>query len=237
VGSNGFGTRTFWTAAIDDSDVAVQFAAGKAEMRVDNLSLADYGNLANATGANFQTAFDPAVVSFDVVWDRPITRRVSVPDGTLGNHYAGEYVEDQVTVTWSGTNLATGFSFTSNPGTFATSFHDGGFAELGHERNGTFLGEDGEDGDGSAASLARGTGALDRVFAALPQGVTGLAPPPGGGEGQAPATSRLEAGFAGGPATGATVVRAERPQAADPAPLGPALFTEVGFPGEDVLFR
>jgi hypothetical protein len=78
------------------------------------------------------------VVSFDVVWSGPITRRVSVLDGTLGNHYAGEYVENQVTVTWSGTNLATGFTFTSNPGTLATSVVDGGFAELGQERNGSF---------------------------------------------------------------------------------------------------
>jgi hypothetical protein len=164
VGSNGFGTRTFWTAAIPDDDVEVHFAAGKAEMRVHNLHLADYGTLANATGANFQTAFDPAVVSFDVVWSGPITRRVHVRDGTLGNNYAGEYVENQVTVSWSGKNLATGFSFTSNPGTFATSFRDGGFAELGHERNGIFArsdedaeGDSGHQGDdqGGHAAVAR----------------------------------------------------------------------------------
>jgi len=148
VGSNGFGTRTFWTTPIDDSDVAVQFAAGKAEMRVDNLSLGDYGTLANATGADFEEHEDPAVVSFDVVWSRPITRQVHVPDGTLGNNYAGDYVENQVTVTWSGTNLTTGFSFTSDPGTLASSSFDGGFAELGHERNGTFF----PDGDPVLAS-------------------------------------------------------------------------------------
>jgi hypothetical protein len=97
--------------------------------------------LATAIGPNFDndSADDPAVVSFDVVWSGPITRRVSVSDGTLGNDYAGNYVENQLTVTWSGTNLATGFSFTSNPGTFATSFFDGGFAELGKERNGIFF--------------------------------------------------------------------------------------------------
>ena len=139
MGSNGFGTRTFWTTAIDDSDVAVQFAAGKATLRVDNLSLGDYHTLANAVGGNFEANEDPAVVSFDVVWSPPITRQVHVPDGTLGNNYAGDYVENQVTVTWSGTNLATGFSFTSDPGTLATSSFDGGFAELGHEENGTFF--------------------------------------------------------------------------------------------------
>ena len=152
VGSNGFGTRTFWTTAIDDDDVTVQFGAGKAEMRVDNLSIRDYGTRKNANGPHFQTAFDPAVVSFDVVWDRLIMRRVSVPDGTLGNNYAGDYVENQVTVTWSGKNLATGFTFTANPGTFATSSFDGGFAELGKERNGSFVSSDSGESDRVAAA-------------------------------------------------------------------------------------
>jgi len=157
VGSNGFGTRTFWTVAIPDSDVSVNFAAGKAEMRVDNLSIPDYGTKRNALGPNWQTAFDPAMVSFDVVWSGPITRRVSVLNGTQGNQYAGNYVENQVTVTWSGTNLATGFTFTANPGTLATSSFDGGFAELGHERNGTFF--------DPLASATSSTG-----FAATPSG-------------------------------------------------------------------
>jgi hypothetical protein len=105
-------------------------------MRVDNLSLDDYHNLPNALADG---PSDPATVSFDVVWSTPITRRVNVLDGTLGNNYAGNYVENAVTVTWSGKNLATGFTFTANPGTLATSSVDGGFAELGHERNGRFF--------------------------------------------------------------------------------------------------
>jgi hypothetical protein len=134
--------------------VAAQFAAGKAEMRVDNLAIRDYHNAANGLGPHWQTAFDPAVVSFDVVWSRPITRRVHVQDGTLGNNYAGEYVENQVTVTWSGTNLKEGFSFTANPGTFATSAFDGGFAELGHERNGTFFPSGSDAAGGDSLTLA-----------------------------------------------------------------------------------
>ena len=171
VGSNGFGTRTFWTAAIPESDVEVQFGAGTAEMHVDHLKLRDYGTLANATGPNFDNPkfFDPAVVSFDVVWSGPITRRVSVPNGTLGNHYSGKYVENQVTVTWSGTNLATGFSFTANPGTFATS-PKGAFAELGHERNGIFAqgddsgGDDGGNGDSLRMAQALGNQGKDSAM-------------------------------------------------------------------------
>jgi hypothetical protein len=129
-------------------------------MHVNSLAIEDYHSLANAIGPNFDNdnADDPAVVSFDVVWSGPITRRVSVTDGTLGNHYAGEYVENQVSVTWSGTNLATGFSFTSNPGTFGTSFFDGGFAELGKEQNGIFF-------DSSATDTANSV----QADAALPQ--------------------------------------------------------------------
>jgi hypothetical protein len=133
--------------------VAVQFAAGKAAMHVDNLHLLDYHTIPNALalGPN-----DPAVVSFDVVWSGPIMRRVSVLDGTLGNNYAGEYVENQVTVTWSGTNLTTGFTFTANPGTIATSVVDGGFAELGHERNGIFSHSDSPSGGGSSSGGSGG---------------------------------------------------------------------------------
>jgi hypothetical protein len=130
-------------------------------MNVQNLSLTDFGSKKVALGPNFQTAGNPAVVSFDVVWNGPITRRVSVPDGTQGNNYAGNYVENQATVNWSGKNLATGFSFTANPGTFATSAFDGGFAELGQERNGIF------DPDPTASATPASTGTM---IVAPPQG-------------------------------------------------------------------
>jgi hypothetical protein len=126
-------------------------------MNVQNLTIGDSINKKLAFGPNFQT-FDPAVVSFDIVWSGPITRLVSVPDGTLGNNYAGNYVESQVTVNWSGKNLATGFSFTANPGTLSTSTFDGGFAELGLERNGIF--------DAGALAIPASTGTM----IAAPQG-------------------------------------------------------------------
>ena len=126
-------------------------------MNVQNLTIGDSINKKLAFGPNFQT-FDPAVVSFDIVWSGPITRLVSVPDGTLGNNFAGTYAESQVTVNWSGKNLATGYSFTANPGTLATSTFDGGFAELGLERNGIF--------DAGALAISASTGTM----IAAPQG-------------------------------------------------------------------
>lgn len=121
-------------------------------MNVQNLALEDPGNKKIAFGPNFQTDFDPAVVSFDIVWSGPVTRLVSVPNGTLGNNFAGTYAESQVTVNWSGKNLATGYSFTANPGTLATSTFDGGFAELGLERNGIF--------DAGALAIPASTGTM-----------------------------------------------------------------------------
>jgi hypothetical protein len=153
-----------WTVPIPKDDVEVHLGAGKAEMEVENLPIPDYGTKANSLGPQWQTAFDPGVVSLDVVWSGPITRQVHVTDGTLGNNYAGEYVENQVTVTWSGTNLKTGVTFTANPGTFATSAFDGGFAELGHERNGSFVAGEHEDDDAGSDAARPG----DRGAAALP---------------------------------------------------------------------
>ena len=229
VGSNGFGTRTFWTAAIPDSDVTVHFGAGTAEMRVDNLALGDFGTKANALGKNWQTASDPAVVSFDVVWSGPITRRLSVPNGTLGNHYAGDYVENQATVTWTGTNLKTGFNFTSNPGTRATSSFDGGFVELGHEQNGSFFPSDSSGSSGPSSSVRRAApGKSVPIFVAFP-----LQNRSAGGSSNSldQLSASASAGSSGNPSAGAPVfVAAAKPLLSNgvmPAHVADQLFTNL----------
>src|SRR5262249_23653094 len=198
-------------------------------MRVSNLHLEDYFTFPNGLADGHEV---DATVSFDVVWGGPVTRRVEVEHGTNGNCFAGEFVQDHATVTWSGSNEL-GFRFRANPGDFSTSVPGRAFAEIGHERNGAFVGE-GQDDD--AVLLARALGpqapqgeeaALDRFFAALPLGGTGLAPRFGSGEGQTLVTSRPETGSASDPAPRATAVGTAHPQAADPAPLGDALFTEL----------
>lgn len=212
--------------AIPDGAVQVRPGAGEAEMHVANLPIEDYFNLPNALRDGHEV---DATVSFDVVWGGPVTRRVSVTDGSNGDRFAGEFEEDHATVTWSATNEL-GFSFHSNPGDFSTSAPGRAFAEVGHEENGTFFGE----GEGeNAGALGRGqegeASATNQFFAAFSQG-------PGGG-GQTPATSRPESGFVGDTAKGATAVRAAHLQPAGPSTLVPDLFTEAGLPGEDVLFR
>ena len=132
VGSHG---STFWTAAIPERDVQFHFGAGRAEMRVTNLHLEDYFTFPNGLADGHEV---DATVSFDVVWGGPVTRRVEVEHGSNGNRFAGEFVEDHATVTWSGSNEL-GFHFRSDPGDFSTSAPGRAFAEFGHERNGVFF--------------------------------------------------------------------------------------------------
>src|SRR5262245_9300910 len=142
----------FWTAVIPDGDVTVNAGAGRAEMHVHNLPELDYyspdgnGDLASL-GPTWQTGYFDSTVSFDVVWNGPVTRRLNVRDPANG--FAGQFNENQATVTWSATS-ASGFSFTSNPGNFSASVPEepgvngvtaplNFFAQVGRERNGVFF--------------------------------------------------------------------------------------------------
>jgi hypothetical protein len=148
---NGFGTRVFWTAVIPNRDLRVNLGAGRTELRVQNLPVLDYaangfaGNV--SLGPQWQTASAPANVSFDVVWNGPVTRRVKVTDAANG--FAGTFNQDRATVTWSARS-ASGFRFTSKPGNFSTSVPEipgvngvtaplNFFAQIGEERNGIFF--------------------------------------------------------------------------------------------------
>jgi hypothetical protein len=225
VGGNGFGTRTFWTVAIPDSAVQVNFGAGRAEMRVSNLAMDDYGKIPTALGPAWQTAFDPATVSFDVVWSGPVTRRLSVTNGSNGDQFAGDYVEDQATVTWSGTNNATGFSFTANPGDFSTSAPGRAFAELGHEGNGIFFSS---DSSGSMGSTFRPPVKAPAIWVALPLRAL---PPSGSSGGFGKLSVAVFAGMSGNPPASAQgSPAAAKPAAANlvmPARLMDQLFTNL----------
>jgi hypothetical protein len=108
-------------------------AAGKAEMHVHNLAIEDYFDTLNSLAQGPEA---DATVSFDVVWDGSVTRTVNVRDAAHG--FTGTYVENKVTVTWSGLNEL-GFRFFGNPGTFSTSVPGEPFAEIGREHNGVFF--------------------------------------------------------------------------------------------------
>ena len=171
------GNSVFWTTSVPDNDISVNFAAGKAELRVNNLAAEDYFNLPNASIPGNEV---DATVSFDVVWSGPVSRRVNVKDAANG--FAGDYVEENagnaVTINWSASN-SQGFSFVANPGNLSTSVAEAGpFAELGQERNGIFF----NSGSTKAGASARADAVLTGVLAGSPAapGSTGtsvLTPP------------------------------------------------------------
>jgi hypothetical protein len=144
---NGFGTRVFWTAVIPDSDFQIDPGAGTAALHVRDLQEVNYyspsgfaGNI--SLGPDWQTAGVDSKVSFDVTWNGPVTRRISVKDPTYD--FAGTFNElnnNNVTVKWSGSN-ALGFTFTSDLGNLATSsalLPGFFFAQIAQERNGRFF--------------------------------------------------------------------------------------------------
>ena len=147
-------------------------------MHVHDLPMDDYFNLPNALADGPEV---DASVSFDVVWSRPVTRRVNVRDGTNGDLFAGEFVEDQATVTWSGSNEL-GFSFTANPGDFSTSVPGRAFAELGHERNGIFDPAVSTDGPEGGPNTNAAAAPVLAALALRPHSAT-LAPVGAGGAG------------------------------------------------------
>ena len=147
-GGNNFGTRVFWTAVVPDRDVQVDPLAGIAQMHVHDLAALDYPEdfASGSLGPNWQTAYVPATVSFDVVWSRPVTRLVTVSDAT--DQFAGTFAENRATVIWSAQS-ASGFQFQSRAGSVHTSTPGAAniattyfFAEVGHEQNGIFFSAD-----------------------------------------------------------------------------------------------
>ncbi len=137
MGSNGFGTRVFWTAAIPSSDLKVNFATGKGSLHVRDLPDFLYPNFINSVSSTWQTPQANATVSFNIVWNGPITRHLQITNGTNGNQFAGNFAENQATMTWSA-RTSSGFRFKSNPGDFASSVPGNAYAVFAQERNGRF---------------------------------------------------------------------------------------------------
>jgi hypothetical protein len=152
TGSNGFGTRVVWTAAIPSSDLKANYRAGTGSLHVRNLPDLLYPNVPNSVSSTWQTPQARATLSFNIVWNGPITRRLDIQNGTNGNRFAGNFAENQATVTWSA-RTSTGFRFKSNPGNFATSVPGNTYAVFAHERNGRFV------RSASASTQAKQTGA------------------------------------------------------------------------------
>jgi hypothetical protein len=197
-GSNGLGDRVFWTTPIDDSDVTVHFGAGKAELSVSNLNISDFLSKKNALGSNWNNPPYGATVSFDVVWDAPITRRLDFQEGTNVDHFSGTFEENQATVNWSASNT-NGFTFTANTGDFSTS--SAPFAELAHEKNGSFFNPDSGDSNSAVAQSLAQSGAHP-LLGGIPRAPLPFARLPAPGQSATPvvaATHAIDLAFAPDP--------------------------------------
>jgi hypothetical protein len=168
---NNAGDSTFWTTAIPSGSVHQPSGDGFASMRVSNLGVEDYFNLANALADGPSVE---ATASFAVRWVGPVTRTVNVSDPATA--FAGLFREDQARVSWSASE--DGFAFLSDPASTSTTV----FAELGHEHNGRFFAT-GPTPGGSQAALGPAARALAEAPAAAgparpprPAGATGTAP-------------------------------------------------------------
>ena len=119
----------FWTTAVHENSLKVDFQAGTATLALSDFAIEDYGNLENALKEGPEV---DASVSFNMTWTatgNPFN--VSDPVHT----FAGRYSLANVDISWSATAPG-GFEFTSSPGIqqFKSVF--------GRERNGIFFAED-----------------------------------------------------------------------------------------------
>jgi hypothetical protein len=116
--------------ALDDIDV--QLGAGTAELDFEDVAVFDWTTVLNSL-SNGQLLGAPAAaaMSVDIQWSN-ITRQVlGVIDVT--NTYEGDYLETEATIDVEVVD-EDGFTFSGSGN--ASS----GFAEIGHEQNGSFFG-------------------------------------------------------------------------------------------------
>lgn len=117
----------FWTVAVPESSIKVNFAAGKASFHVDDLDVEDYHDVVNALTDG------PSVdgsVSWDIQWSHPMGRSKI---RNIENQFAGDFVQCVAQTAWSGRTATA--QFVSDLA--ATSINE--FSLLAHERNGGFF--------------------------------------------------------------------------------------------------
>jgi hypothetical protein len=119
----------FWTMAIPEKSVEVDFGSGRAELRVESAEVEDYGTFLNSL---FGGPSDPATVSFEVHWagKAPQERVVDT-----AREMEGQFIRNAATMEWTATTA--NYRFVSQPASTSSSL----FAEIAHERNGVFFHE------------------------------------------------------------------------------------------------
>src|SRR5207248_1383976 len=124
-------TSLFWTLPLSDASIDVNPGKGTALVQESNVPIFDYGNIGNALFGG--QAPVPGRVSYTVAWSG-VNDRVNIKntDPVYGG-FAAEFVRNNAQMEWSAT--VGDYQFVSAPLATSSSV----FAELGHERNGSFF--------------------------------------------------------------------------------------------------
>ncbi len=125
-------TGLFWTTEIPAHGVQVHLGKGTASMVANDVPILDFGDIVNALFGGGPPP-TPGTVSFRVDWGG-VGERVKIrnEDPVYGG-FAGQFILNSARMAWTAT--AGDFTFVSAPlGTSSSSF-----AEIGHERNGSFF--------------------------------------------------------------------------------------------------
>jgi hypothetical protein len=122
----------FWTMEVPIDAVQTNLREGSASLEASDLPILDYGNGPNALFGGGPPPV-PGSVSFKVVWSG-MNERVHIrnEDPVYGG-FAGEFVRNSAQMEWS----ARAGHYTFQSESLETS--SSSFAEIGHERNGSFL--------------------------------------------------------------------------------------------------
>ena len=134
IATNGL----FWLISAPRDVVQVDPGGGTASLRMIDVPVMDFHDLANAlTNGNGLVnppvppiAPVPATVSFDIEW-RGVIERAIVTNDDLD--FTGQYVRTGATIQWS--SKQAGFEFVSEPPNPARNL----YSVVGHERNGVFF--------------------------------------------------------------------------------------------------
>ena len=129
-------TGLFWTLPVPADGIDVDFGEGVASLEAFHVPIFDYGNILNSLfpgPGGPAPAPIPGTVSFKVVWSG-VGERVKIKnDDPVFGGFAGEFVRNSAQMEWTGT--VGDFTFASAPLSTSSS----SFAEIGHERNGSFF--------------------------------------------------------------------------------------------------
>jgi hypothetical protein len=117
----------FWTIAIPEKSISLDFDTGKASFKVSDLDVEDYHDVVNAL--NDGPSVD-ASVSWDITWNH-VLGRTKIRDVT--NNFEGEFVQTVAQTAWAGRTATA--KFVSDRA--ATSVNE--FSLLARERNGSFF--------------------------------------------------------------------------------------------------